>query len=71
MLPESSESTALADEGHDLGMLAAADHAELHDAGDLLAEAHAARAVDAAGHLLGGDERAHRSCSSTTRFGSA
>ena len=42
----------LADEGDDLGMLAAADHAQLHDAGDLLAEAHAARAVDAARHVL-------------------
>ena len=48
----------LADERDDLGMLAAADHAELHHAGDLLAEAHAARAVDAARHLLGGDQRA-------------
>ena len=40
----------------DLHVLAAADHAELLDAGDLLAEAHAARAVDAARHV-GGDQR--------------
>jgi hypothetical protein len=35
-------------------MLAAAGHAELHHAGDLLAEADAPRAVDAARHV-GGD----------------
>src|SRR6266496_4542335 len=46
----------LADESDDLGVLAAPDHAELHDAADLLAEAHAARAVDAARHV-GRDER--------------
>src|SRR5205814_7318046 len=45
-----------ADEGNDLGVLAATDHAELHDAGDLLAEANAARAMDAARHV-GRDER--------------
>jgi hypothetical protein len=33
-------------------------HAELHHAGDLLPEAHAARAVDAAAHLVRRDERA-------------
>ena len=48
----------LADERDDLRVLAAADHAELHDAGDLLAEADAARALDAARHLLGRDQRA-------------
>ena len=48
----------LADEGDDLGVLAAADEAELHHAGDLLAEAHAARALDAAAHLLRRDQRA-------------
>ena len=58
MLPESSESTALADERDDLGVLAAAGQAELHHAADLLAEAHAARALDAAAHLLGRDQRA-------------
>src|SRR4029077_14358604 len=47
-----------ADERDDLGVLAAAGEAELHHAGDLLAEAHAARALDAAAHLLGGDQRA-------------
>ena len=41
----------------DLHVLAAADHAELLEAGDLLGEAHAARAVDAARHV-GGDQRA-------------
>ena len=48
----------LADERHDFRVLAAADHSELHDPGDFLSEAHAPRALDAAGHLLGGDERA-------------
>ncbi len=48
----------LADERDDLRVLAAADHPELHDAGDFLAEANAARALDAARHLLGRDERA-------------
>ena len=57
MLPESSESTVLPTNGDDLGVLAAADHAEFHDAGDLLAEADAARALDAARHLLGRDQR--------------
>ena len=42
----------------DLGMFAAVDHAEFHHPGDLLAEAHAARAVDAAAHLLHADQRA-------------
>ena len=46
-----------ADESDDLRVLAAADHAQLHDARDLLPEAHAARAMDAARHV-GGDERA-------------
>ena len=36
-LPESSWSTAALDERADLHVLAAADHAELLDAGDLLA----------------------------------
>src|SRR5690606_13230967 len=48
------------DEAHDLGVFPPIDHAELHHAADLLAEAHAPGAVDAAGHALGGDERAHR-----------
>ena len=47
-----------ADEGRDLGVLAAVEHAQLHDAGDFLAEAHAAGAVDAAAHFLGGNQRA-------------
>ena len=47
----------LADERDDLRVLAAADHAEFHHAGDLLAEADTARALDAAGHLLGGNQR--------------
>ena len=48
----------LVDERQDLGVLAAPGHAEFHLAGDLLTEAHAARAVDAARHLLGRDQRA-------------
>ena len=47
----------VADERDDLRVLAATDHAELHDAGDFLAEADAARALDATRHLLGRDER--------------
>ena len=46
------------DERQDLRVLAAPGHAEFHDPGDLLAEAHATRAVDAAAHLLGGNQRA-------------
>src|SRR4029079_2114129 len=42
----------LAHERNDLGVLAAPDHPELHDASDFLTEAHAARALDAAGPLL-------------------
>ena len=57
MLPESSCSTARLDVGADLHVLAAAGGAELLDAGDVLAEAHAARAVDAARHV-GGHQRA-------------
>ncbi|MNM74069.1 hypothetical protein D3C81_858190 [compost metagenome] len=49
----------LADEGGDLRVLAAVEHAQLHHTGHFLAEAHAAGAVDAAGHLLHGDQRAH------------
>ena len=44
--------------GGDLHILAAADRADILDAGDLLHEAHAAGAVDAAGHE-GLDHRAH------------
>ena len=44
-------------EWHDFRMLAASGHAKLHDAGDLLAKTHATRAVDAAGHLLGRNQR--------------
>src|SRR3954464_15676312 len=47
-----------ADERDGLGILAAADQAELHDPGDLLAETHAARALDAAAHLLRRHQRA-------------
>ena len=39
-------------------MLAAPHHAEFHHAGDLLAEAHAAGAVDAAAHLFHRNQRA-------------
>ena len=46
------------DEGHDFRVLAAPHHAEFHHAGDLLAEAHAAGAVDAAAHLFHRDQRA-------------
>src|SRR6185312_6297026 len=48
-----------ANEGLDFGMLAATRHAELHDAADLDAEAHVPRAMNAARHLLGRDERTH------------
>ena len=48
----------LVDERQDLGVLAAPGHAEFHLAGDLLAKAHAARAVNAARHLLGRHQRA-------------
>ena len=58
MLPDSSESTVSPSDGGDLGVLAAMDHAELHHAGHFLAEADAARAVDAAAHLLHRDQRA-------------
>src|SRR3990167_3732912 len=43
----------------DFGMLAAVDHAQFHDASHFLAEAHATGAVDAARHLLHGDQRTH------------
>ena len=48
---------AAIEKGTDLGMLAAPQAAKLHDTGDLFAETHAARAVDAARHF-GGDQRA-------------
>ena len=44
---------AVLDEGADLHVLAAPGGAELLDAGNVLPEAHAARAVDAAGHVGG------------------
>jgi hypothetical protein len=47
-----------AQEGGDLAVLAAVLHAQFHHAGHLLAEAHAAGAVDAAAHLLHRDQRA-------------
>mmetsp|Transcript_8062 Transcript_8062/g.15621 ORF Transcript_8062/g.15621 Transcript_8062/m.15621 type:complete len:463 (-) Transcript_8062:293-1681(-) len=47
-----------ADEGLDLAVFAAVGHAQFHDAGDLLAEANAAGAVDAAAHLFHRDQRA-------------
>ena len=40
-------------------MLTAIRHAEFHDPGDLLPEAHAAGAVDAARHLFHRDQRPH------------
>src|SRR5690606_38962898 len=49
----------LADKRRDLGKFAAIDHADFHDAADLLAEAHAACAMDAALHAVGRDEGAH------------
>ena len=59
MLPDSSESTRCARCTVPIShVLAAAGRTEFHHAGDLLAEAHAARAVDAARHLLGRDQRA-------------
>src|SRR5207344_69731 len=42
---------------HDLRVLAATDEPQFHVTRDLLPEADAARALDAAGHLLGRDER--------------
>ena len=56
MLADSSWSSAVLDVGVDLHVLAAAGGAELRIALDLLAEAHAARAMDAARHV-GRDER--------------
>jgi hypothetical protein len=47
---------AALDEGADLGVLATPRGAQFLDAGDVLAEAHAARAMDAARHV-GGDQR--------------
>ena len=47
-------------EGHDFGVLAAASHPQLHHPGNLDSEAHATRAVDAAGHLFAGDQRPER-----------
>ena len=38
-------------------MLTTVYHAQLHDASDFLAEAHAAGAMDAAAHLFHGDQR--------------
>ena len=57
MLPESSESTVLPTNETISACSLRADHTELHHAGDLLAEADAARALDAARHLLGRNER--------------
>ena len=48
----------IAEHRGDLRMFAAVDHAELHHPADFLAEADAARAVDAARHLLHRQERA-------------
>ena len=50
MLPLSSELTAFLDVGADFHVLAAEDRAELLDPRDLVGEADAARAVDAARH---------------------
>ena len=47
----------LAHKRDDLGVFAAADHAEFHLACDFLAEAHAAGALDATAHLLGCNQR--------------
>jgi|GEM_PF-4288810 len=58
MLPDNSESTERPTKVVISEMHVAARHAEFHDAGDLLAEADAARTVDAAGHLLHRDQRA-------------
>jgi hypothetical protein len=58
MLPESSKSTRAADDGGDLACSPAMDHAELHHAGHFLAEADAARAMDAAAHLFHREQRA-------------
>ena len=46
-----------AQERGDLGMLAATEHAQLHDAGDFLTEPHAAGALDTTRHFLGRDQR--------------
>ncbi len=42
----------LTHERHDLGVLAAAAHAELHDSSDFLAETNATRAMNAAAHFF-------------------
>src|SRR3546814_3889361 len=49
-VPRQFRIDGLANESDDLRVLAAADHAEFHDARDFGPEAHAARAVDAARH---------------------
>ena len=46
-----------ADKGFNFGILAAVRHAQLHHAGDFLTKAHTTCAVDAAAHLLHGDQR--------------
>ena len=42
---------------HDFGMLATERHTQFHHPGDLLPKTHTARALDAAVHLFGGDQR--------------
>ena len=48
---------ATTDKAEDLGVLAAARHAELHDTRDFLAESHTPRAMNAARHFFCGNQR--------------
>ena len=45
-------------DGGDFGVLTPIDHAQLHHPGDFFTKAHAAGAVNAAGHFLGGHQGA-------------
>ena len=48
-----------ADKGHDFGVFAAIRHRNFLQTGDFFGETHAAGAVDAAAHFLGGNQRPH------------
>ena len=48
-----------ADKGHDFGVFTAIRHRNFLQAGDFFGETYAAGAVDAAAHLLGGNQRPH------------
>ncbi len=61
----------LADERRDFGVLAAAQHAEFHDAGHFLAETHATGALDAARSSLPSRSAGPLLSAATTRFSSS